>query len=82
MPPGLVSETVTPWKSAAVSLLARARATTSSYAERNSLNDIVSARLMPGTMSERVPSGFGRSMAMPRLMWAGTTTLGLPSGSS
>ena len=43
---------------------------------------MVSARLMFGTSSERVPSGLGRSIAMPRLTWAGTTTLGLPSGSA
>ena len=32
-----------------------------------------------GTSSARVPSGFGRSIAMPRLTWAGATTHGLPS---
>src|ERR1700759_2489446 len=37
---------------------------------------------MFGTTSERVPSGLGRSIAIPRLTWAGTTTLGLPSGSA
>ena len=82
MPPGLVSEIVVPWKSAGVSLFERARVTRSSYAARYSLNDIVSARLMLGTNSARVPSGLGRSIAMPRLMWAGATTDGLPSTSA
>jgi hypothetical protein len=45
------------------------------------LNVIVSARLMAGTRSARVPSGFGMSIAMPSPMWAGFTMLGLPSTS-
>ncbi|CNL44057.1 Uncharacterised protein [Mycobacterium tuberculosis] len=40
---------------------------------------MVSARLMLGTMRARVPSGFGTSIAMPRLTCAGATTDGLPS---
>jgi hypothetical protein len=79
MPPGLVSETVVPAKSAAVSLLARALVTRSSYAERYSVKVSVSARLMLGTMRARVPSGLGMSIAMPRLTWAGAMTEGLPS---
>ena len=82
MPPGLVSEIVVPWKSAAVSLLARVREMRSSYEARNSSNVSVSARLMLGTRSARVPSGLGRSIAMPRLMCAGATTEGLPSTSA
>ena len=40
---------------------------------------MLSAALMLGTSSWRVPSGFCTSIARPRLMWAGVTRLGLPS---
>ena len=40
---------------------------------------MLSAALMLGTSSVRVPSGFGTSIARPRLMWAGVIRLGLPS---
>ena len=79
MPPGLVSVIVVPWKSSTVSLLSRALRTTSSYAVQKPAKSIVSAPLMEGTSSWRVPSGFCMSMARPRLMWAGVTRLGLPS---
>ncbi len=41
-------------------------------------NCIVSQRLMAATTSERLPSLPGRSMARPRLVWAGVTAAGLP----
>ena len=80
--PGLVSEIVVPWKSSTVSLLSRALRTMSSYAVQNAAKSIVSAALIDGTSSWRVPSGFCMSMARPRLMWAGVTRLGLPSTTS
>ena len=40
---------------------------------------MVSAALMLGTSSWRVPSGFWTSIARPRLMWAGVIRFGLPS---
>src|SRR6185312_8827937 len=40
---------------------------------------MVSAPLMLGTRSWRVPSFFCMSMARPRLMWAGVIWVGLPS---
>src|SRR3954452_23096521 len=43
---------------------------------------MVSAPLMFGTSSCRVPSFFCMSMARPRLMWAGVIWLGLPSTGS
>lgn len=79
MPPGLVSETVTPEKSSIVSLLSRARRTMSSYACQNSKKLRVSAFLMAATTSWRSPLGLTRSMASPRLMCSGLTSVGLPS---
>ena len=80
--PGLVSEIVVPWKSSMVSLLLRALRTMSSYAVQNAAKSIVSAALIDGTSSWRVPSCFGMSMARPRLMWAGVIRVGLPSTTS
>ena len=77
--PGLVSEMVVPWKSSTVSWPSRALRTTSSYAVQNAAKSIVSAPLMFGTRSWRVPSFFCMSIARPRLMWAGVIWLGLPS---
>ena len=51
----------------------------SSYDAQNRTKSSVSAALMLGTSSWRVPSGLARSMARPRLTWAGWTTAGLPS---
>ena len=82
MPPGLVSEIVVPWKSSTPSLLSRALRTMSSYAVQKPAKSIVSAALMLGTSSVREPSGFGTSIARPRLMWAGVIRLGLPSTTS
>ncbi|MGX1118052.1 hypothetical protein RKD37_003415 [Streptomyces ambofaciens] len=75
----MVSETVTPVKSSIVSLLSRARRTMSSYACQNSKKFSVSAFLIAATTSWRSPLGLTRSMARPRLMWAGLTRVGLPS---
>src|SRR3954469_4206696 len=80
--PGLVRLIVVPWKSGSASLLSRARRTMSSYAIQKSAKVIVSAALIDGTSSCRVPSGFCMSMARPRLMCAGLTRVGLPSVSS
>src|SRR4051812_19332219 len=77
--PGLVRLTVVPWKSVTASLLLRALRTSSSYAVQKCAKSMVSAALMDGTSSCRVPSGRGRSIARPRLMWAGVIRLGLPS---
>src|SRR5690606_37168937 len=52
------------------------------YAARYSLKVSASAFLMLGTIRARVPSGLGRSIAIPRFTWAGTTTEGLPSTSA
>ena len=82
MPPGLVSEMVTPEKSLPVSLPLRARTTMSSYASTNCLNDRVSHSRMAATTSAREPSLFCMSMARPRLMFSGTTRVGLPSTTS
>jgi hypothetical protein len=81
MVPGLVSEIVVPAKSSTPSLPPRARRTTSSYAFQNCAKSSVSACLMLGTRSWRVPSGFARSIARPRLTCAGVRTAGLPSTS-
>ena len=79
MVPGLVSEIVVPWKSSTVSLPSRVRRTMSSYAVQNAAKSMLSAALMLGTSSCRVPSAFCTSIARPRLMWAGVIRLGLPS---
>jgi len=63
--PGFVSVMVVPAKSSTTSVPARARRTTSSYAAQNWAKSIVSALLMFGTSSCRVPSGFARSIAKP-----------------
>ena len=81
-PPGLVSETVVPWKSATASLLSRALRTISSYAVQKAAKSMFSAALMAGTRSWRLPSGFETSMARPRLMCAGVIRVGLPSTTS
>jgi hypothetical protein len=80
--PGLVSEIVVPWKSSTVSRASRALRTMSSYAVQKAAKSIVSAPLMLGTRSWRVPSFFCMSIASPRLMWAGVIWLGLPSTTS
>src|SRR3954451_13429343 len=77
--PGLVSEIVVPWKSSTPRAAMRALRTTSSYAVQNAAKSIVSAPLMFGTSSCRVPSFFCMSIARPRLIWAGVIWLGLPS---
>lgn len=82
MPPGLVSEAVTPVKSSMPSLPMRARRTMSSYACQNSKKLSVSAFLMAATTSWRSPFGFTRSMARPRLTCSGLTRVGLPSFSA
>lgn len=79
MVPGLVSVMVVRWKSSTVSFPWRALRTTSSYAAQNWAKSIVSAFLMDGTRSWRVPSSLGRSMASPRFTWAGLVIAGLPS---
>jgi len=79
--PGFVSDMVVPAKSSAVSLLPRARRMMSSYAAQKRPKSSVSAFLMLGTTSVRVPSSFCRSMARPRLTCSGSTTAGLPSTS-
>ena len=81
MVPGLVSEIVVPAKSSTVSLLPRARRTTSSYADQKPAKSSVSHFLIDGTSSWRVPSGLARSIAMPTLTCAGVRTLGLSSAS-
>src|SRR3954452_23170209 len=82
MVPGLVRLIVVPWKSETSSLLLRAFLTISSYAVQKWAKSIDSAALMLGTSSWRVPSGLGRSIARPRLMCAGVTSVGLPSTTS
>ncbi len=69
--PGLVRLTVVPWKSAISSLPPRALRMSSSYAVQKAAKFIFSAPLIEGTSSCRVPSGLGRSIARPRLTWAG-----------
>ena len=71
--PGLVRLIVVPTKSSAVSLLPRARRTTSSYADQKPAKSIVSAPLIDGTSSVRVPSGFWMSIARPKLTCSGLT---------
>ena len=79
IPPGLVSEMVTPVKSSPVSLPSRARRTMSSYAAWNWTKFIDSVFRMAATTSERLPSFPGRSIASPRLVCSGVTAFGLPS---
>ena len=82
MVPGLVIVTVAPWKSVTWSLPVLARRTRSSYALRKPAKSRVSACLMTGTTSVRVPSDFSMSTAMPTFTWSWWTTRGLPSASS
>ena len=67
MPPGLVSETLAPWRSSAPSRFSRALAISSPKASRNSGNDSRPASRMTGTISVRPPSLRSTSTAMPRL---------------
>ena len=83
MVPGLVKVMVVPGEVLRPSASRdRAFFTISSYAAQNWAKSSVSQLLMLGTSSCRVPSGLGRSMARPRLMWRGTTMVGLPSMTS
>ncbi len=80
--PGLVSEIVVPWKSSTPSLPPRALRTISSYATQNSRKSRVSASLIDGTRSWRLPSSFCTSIARPRPTCSGLTRTGLPSTSA
>ena len=82
MVPGLVSVMVVPWKSSTASLPSRAFLTSVSYAVQKAAKSMVSAALMDGTRSWRLPSGLARSIAIPRLTWAGVIRVGLPSTTS
>ena len=79
MPPGLVSETLAPWRSSAVSVFSRARVMRSPNASRNSGNESRPASRMTGTISVRPPSLRSTSTAMPRLTAPASSTCGLPS---
>ena len=79
MPPGLVSETLAPWRSSAVSLFSRALAISSLKASRNWGKVSRPASRITGTISVRPPSFLVTSTAMPRLTWPMSTTCGLPS---
>jgi hypothetical protein len=79
MPPGLVSETLAPCRSSAVSLFSRARAIRSLKASRNCGKLSRPASRMTGTIRVRPPPFFSTSTAMPRLTWPVSTTCGLPS---
>ena len=70
-PPGLVSDIVAPAKSSGISLLVRAFSTTCSYAAWKPAKSIVSAPLMTGTTSPRLPSLRVTSTARPRLIEGG-----------
>ena len=82
MPPGLVSETLAPWRSSAPSLFSRAFPISSPNASRNCRNDSRPASRMTGTISVRPPSLRSTSTAMPRLTAPSSITCGLPSISS
>ncbi len=82
MVPGLVRLIVVPTKSSTPSLPALALRMRSSYADQKPVKSIVSAALMAGTSSCRVPSGLARSMASPRLIRSGRAITGLPSSSA
>ena len=80
--PGFVSVIVVPAKSSTVSFQARARRMTASYALQNSAKSMFSQFLIDGTRSWRVPSSLAMSIARPRLMCTGLTSVGLPSTTS
>ena len=72
MPPGLVSEIVVPAKSSMVSLPLPGPADDVLVGRPElARSPSSSAPLIDGTTSEREPSGFGRSMARPRLTCSG-----------
>ncbi len=79
MPPGLVSETLAPTRSSAVSLFSRARAIRSLKAARKPVKLSRPASRITGTISVRPPSFFSTSTAMPRLTAPSSWRYGLPS---
>ena len=82
MPPGLVSETLAPCRSSAVSLLSRALLISTPNASRNCGNVRRPASLITGTISVRPPPFFSTSTAMPRFTPPSSITCGLPSTSA
>ncbi len=80
--PGLVMLTVVPAKSSGASFPVETFRMSSSYAAKNPAKSSVSARLMFGTRSVRVPSLRFTSTARPRSTWSCRTASGLPSGDS
>ena len=68
MVPGFVSETVVPAKSSTARAPVRAFFTTASYASQNCAKSISSQPLIEGTNNCLVPSDFGKSIAIPKLM--------------
>ncbi len=73
-PPGLVSVSVAPCSSSAVSVLLRARSISRSYSSRNSLNGSAAASRITGTISPREPSFRTVSTAMPRCAGPGNSS--------
>ena len=81
--PGLVSVTVAPAKSSAVSLLALDLADELLVGGREAGEvERVGVADAPGTTSVRLPSAFSTSTARPRLTCSLRTTRGLPSAPS
>ena len=76
--PGLVRLIVVPWKSVTCEL-AVARLADEVLVGGPEVREVHRLRGLDadGTSSWRVPSGLGRSMARPRLMWAGRDQVGL-----
>ena len=79
--PGLVSESVVPAKSSTVNAPPLAFRTISSYADQNWAKSKSSHPLIDGTNNCLEPSGFAKSIAIPKLICSGWPTAGLPSNS-
>ena len=82
--PGLVSDTVVPEKSSGVILLVWILRMRSSYASTKARKSRVSASLMHGTRSVRLPSLFSWSTASPSptCLWWTTPGFPVPSASA
>ena len=79
--PGLVIDIVVPAKSSTVKVPARAFLMTASYALTNCAKSSDSQPFTDGTKSWRDPSGFAKSIAIPKFMCSGFPIAGFPSSS-
>ena len=79
MVPGFVIDIVVPAKSSTAKVPERAFLITASYALQNCPKSNSSQPLTDGTSNWREPSGFARSIAIPKFICSGLPIAGFPS---